>query len=125
MTELMAEFFDRGQTQTSQSRVDTIRNPASSSDFDDDRVERPSISLRFRPNLLVVLHKLGLMPNCDILFHRTSELQADARFRLPRNEMTIDLERRSADLVRKHILGSRSPELWQVEADAPVVGLLQ
>jgi len=122
VTEFVAEFFDRRQTQTSQSRVATIRNPASSPNFDNDGVERPSISLRLRPNLLVVLQELGLMPNSDIFFHRTSELQADARLCLPRNEMTINLERRSADLVRKDILGSRSPELRQVEADAPVVG---
>ena len=87
-----------------------MRNPASSPNFNDDRVERPSIPLRLRPYLLVVLQELGLVPHRDILLHWTGELYPDARLSFPRDEVTINFERCSADLVRKDVFGSNSPE---------------
>ena len=63
VTEIMTELFDRWQSQSSQRRAHTMRNPASSPNFNDDRVERPSIPLRLRPDLIVVLQELGLVPD--------------------------------------------------------------
>ena len=122
VTKIMTELFDRWQSQSSQRRAHTMRNPASSPNFNDDRVERPSIPLRLKPDLIVVLQELGLVPDRDVFLHGTSEFQPNTCLRLPREEVTVNFERCSTDLVRKDILGPRSPEFRQVKANAPVAG---